>query len=268
MKNKKVLIIIISSILIVAAGIVYSLEAKKDSSNQVTLIGNLNKNEEVDQISANSKQLPQNSITNQIEDTNESDESKDTLDQKGYNDSGKSTDSSSSSDKKDALNYIHICGQVKNPGVYKVESGARAIDVIELAGGLTGKASGDSVNQAELVTDGEKIYIPSKEEVKNSLQYADNSASQSDKNSITSNSNAIDNSNDNSKGANPSSKLVNINSATKEELLDLPGIGESKANNIIKYREENGAFRSIEDIKNITGIKDGVFNKIKDFITI
>jgi competence protein ComEA len=141
--------------------------------------------------------------------------------------------------------YVHICGAVKKPDVYEVKDGTRIIEVIRLAGGLTDEAAGDYINQAALVTDGQQVYIPTKSEVVDASPsgYLQNS---------------------NQDGAN----IVNINTAAKEELMTLPGIGEAKANSIIAYRQENGGFKNIDEIKNIEGIKDSVFNKISELITV
>lgn len=142
---------------------------------------------------------------------------------------------------------VHVCGQVKKPGVYELKAGTRVSDAIEAAGGLTGKAAGDFINQAQKLVDEEQLYVPSKDEVKDSpkqLQHVTGYEDSDLKNS-----------------------LININQASREELMTLPGIGEAKADMIITYRDEHGRFATIEEIKNISGIKDGVYNKICDLIT-
>ncbi len=151
--------------------------------------------------------------------------------------------------------YIYICGAVEKPDVYKVEADTRLVNVIELAGGLTKDAAGDYVNQAALVQDGQKVYIPTKEEVEGTVpeSYPGN-------NQDTATGNTL-------KEVNSSGK-VNINKASAEELMTLPGIGEAKAAGIIAYRQEQGGFKSIEEIMNINGIKNSVFNKISDKITV
>lgn len=137
---------------------------------------------------------------------------------------------------------VHICGEVKAPGVYSTDADKRVVDIVELAGGFTQDAAEDYVNLAQYVTDGQKIFIPSKKEVENG--------------GIIPESPEYINGND----------KVNINKASKEELMSLTGIGESRAESIIKYREENGGFKSKEELKNIDGIKDGLYSKIQDFI--
>lgn len=140
--------------------------------------------------------------------------------------------------------YIYVCGQVKNPGVYILPEGSRVYDVFTLAGGLTELAATDYWNQARLLKDGEMIYVPSKEEVKDqTFDGADT-------------------------GTTNKSDKVNINTASKEELMALPGIGETRASAILAYRQKNGLFSSIEELKEVEGIKEAVFAKIKVYIEI
>lgn len=149
------------------------------------------------------------------------------------------------------LIYVHLCGAVNNPDVYVVNENTRLVELIELAGGLTKEASHEAVNQAAILLDGEQIYIPTKEEVEQGIGNI-----------------AMDNTLGKASSSDKASSKININKATQEELMTLPGIGEAKAQSIIKYRNENNGFNSIEDIKNISGIKDSVYNKISDKITI
>lgn len=140
--------------------------------------------------------------------------------------------------------YVYVCGAVKNPGVYTVEDGARQIVAIEAAGGMLPEACADGLNLAALVSDGERIYVPTKEE-------------------------ADTWSNDGQPlGAGVNNGLVNINTAAKEELMTLPGIGETKAQRIIEYRETHGRFFDIEALKNVPGIKSGTYDALKEFITV
>lgn len=142
--------------------------------------------------------------------------------------------------------YIHICGAVRKPGVYTFAKEPHGIDVVKRAGGFTKKADKTSVNLAELVTDGTQLVIAVK----------DSKKAPTDKQSsgYKSDSHRAD--------------CVNINTATEQELMTLSGIGESKASQIVSYRTAHGAFHKIEDIMNISGIKEGVFSKIKDYITV
>ncbi len=152
---------------------------------------------------------------------------------------------------------VHICGAVESPGVYTLEDGSRVYQAIEMAGGMTKEADSDYLNQADFLTDGMKIYVPTQAELAEmgGLQAwqetgpAAGAAAGTAKESET-------------------SSLININTAGEELLCRLPGIGSSKAKSIISYREKNGSFQKIEDIMNVEGIKDGLFQKIKDSITV
>ena len=132
--------------------------------------------------------------------------------------------------------------------MYELEPDSRVYQVIDLAGGFTQDAAADQINQAEKVNDGQMIRIDTQEEAQQKKEGNLSQEEQSD--------------------AAPSDGRVNINTATREELMTIPGIGASKAESIIKYRETNGAFQKIEDIMQITGIKEGVFQKIRESITI
>ena len=150
---------------------------------------------------------------------------------------------------------IHVSGAVVNEGIVELEEKARVADAIEAAGGVTEDAYMRDINLASLLEDGMKVYIPTKEEV---MQKEENS------DYIIGSNNIIENNNVESK----KSGKVNINTATKEELDTLPGVGELTANKIISYREENGKFKSIEEIKEVSGIGDSKFEQIKDLIEI
>ena len=149
--------------------------------------------------------------------------------------------------------FVYVCGAVVSPGVYPILEGSRICDLFQQAGGLTEDAAGDYWNQARVLVDGEMIYVPTEEEAQ---EY-----SKEEWDSAASSGNAKDTS-----GAD--SKKININTASMEQLMTLPGIGESKARAILSYRQEKGKFASIEELKDIPGIKDGVFSKIKDYLTI
>ena len=141
--------------------------------------------------------------------------------------------------------YVYVCGAVNAPGVYELKEGARVFEAIQLAGGLTEAAAADAVNQARIVTDGEQIRVPTVEEAQNQGAGVAGEVTEGTENN-----------------------KININAAGKEELMMLTGIGEAKAESIMDYREKNGSFTSIEELMQIEGIKEGVFNKIKDDITI
>lgn len=158
--------------------------------------------------------------------------------------SNASKEDSKESEKSDI--YVYVCGQIQKPGVYTIPEGSRVCDLFAIAGGFTEGAATDYWNQARLLKDGEMIYVPTKEEVKDrTFEGATTSDAETD-----------------------APKKVNINTASKEELLRIPGVGEAKASAILAYREENGPFSSIEELKKVDGIKDGVFSKMKDYIEI
>lgn len=137
--------------------------------------------------------------------------------------------------------YVHVCGEVKKPGVYVFSAEPRVVEAVERAGGFTKKADRDCINQAETLADGMQLFIsPKAKKTGKTAQKPE--TGRTDK--------------------------VNINTASKKELMTLSGIGESKASQILSYREEAGKFQKIEDIMNISGIKEGVFGKIKDKITV
>jgi competence protein ComEA len=150
--------------------------------------------------------------------------------------------------------YVHVCGAVKNPGVFKVKSDARIIDIIVLSGGMTKDAAGDYINQASKVQDGQRIYIPTNKELEelSTSEYIKGE---------------LDNSLD-PKQAGTSSTLVNINTASEEELMKLPGIGQAKASSIIDYRTTEGQFQTTTDLMKIPGIKEGLYNKLSSYITV
>ena len=177
-------------------------------------------------------------------------------------------------DEEGEMMAVHITGEVKNPGVVRVKEGSRIQDIIEEAGGLTENADITDVNLAYVVEDGMKVRIPSNDdenlkknnsgktdddEEKSQIELAKNEyiTQDSGKGVIVSD-----------EGIDTSSSIVNINTATQTELEELPGIGPSLASRIVEHRNQNGKFKTIEDIKNVTGIGDSKFEKIKDLIKV
>ena len=152
------------------------------------------------------------------------------------------TTTAEKSSSKESI-YVYVCGEVKHPGVYRFSKDERIVSAVKAAGGLTEKASVESINQAEKMKDGQQITIPSKKQ-------------------------ATKNERSDSEAVQSSSGKININTAGVKELMTLSGIGEAKASDIIAYREEHGPFSDISDIMKIQGIKEGIYHKIKDKITI
>lgn len=143
---------------------------------------------------------------------------------------------------------VYICGAVITEGVYELEADSRIQDVLDMAGGYSEDAAHGYINLAEKLIDGEKIYVPTQEELESE--------------SIPQPASGVESDDQVGNG------LVSINSAGVDELTTLPGIGEGKAKEIIRYRESNGSFSSIEEIKNVSGIGDATFEKIKDLLTL
>lgn len=152
---------------------------------------------------------------------------------------------------------VHICGAVERPGVYSLEEGSRVYQAVEAAGGFTKEAAQDYLNQALVLSDGMKLSIPTEEEVRQAEEAG--TGSDSFLTDIDGFKTAT--------REEPSGK-VNINTAAEEILCTLSGIGSGKAKSIIEYREKNGAFLKIEDIMQVEGIKEGLFQRIKDSITV
>lgn len=157
---------------------------------------------------------------------------------------------------EESLVSVHIAGSVVKEGVIEIEENSRLIDVIEEAGGLTEEADLSNVNLAYSIKDGQKIYIPNKddEEEKGVI--------------MTDMPNYIVPGNEEETKGDSNSLMVNINSATQTELEELTGIGPSIASNIMKYRKENGNFTSVEEVRNVEGIGESKYNQIKDNICI
>ena len=157
--------------------------------------------------------------------------------------SGASTEAGE--DRQPSHCLVHICGAVKEPGVYSLPEGSRVVDAIQAAGGLTEDASERDVNQAAAVTDGMQVVVPTLEEAQ-SGGYARNAQS----------------------AGNTEDGLVNINTADVSQLMTLPGIGQTRAEAIEAYRRQHGNFRTIEEIMKVDGIKEGSFAKLKSRITV
>ena len=154
--------------------------------------------------------------------------------------------------------YVYVCGAVNAPGVYELPTGSRVYEAIAMAGGMTGEADGRSLNQAAQVADGQQITVYTKEEAEklpkngSGAGTAEQSAGSGE---------------DLSAGGTGKAK-VNINTAGREELMTLHGIGAARADAILAYREKHGSFSRIEDIMNVEGIKEKAFAKIRDDIVV
>ena len=132
--------------------------------------------------------------------------------------------------------FVYVCGAVAQEGVYELPAGSRVYEAVEKAGGFREDAATTELNQSQVLEDETRLYVPTLAEVEEEQKKGDGK--------------------------------VNLNTASKEELMSLPGVGESRAESIVKYREDVGAFRKVEDIMQVSGIKEGLFSKIKSFIKV
>ena len=171
--------------------------------------------------------------------------------------------------------FVDIKGAVLNPGVYEIEKDKKIIDVVSLAGGLLEEANTTTINLAKKVQNEMVIIVYTNEEINKAMQDGqainkiDNTCvCPKIKNDACINNNTKNEENSESNTDTSIQEIININTATASDFDKLPGIGASKAEAIIQYREEHGNFSRIEDLKEISGIGDALFEKIKDYITV
>lgn len=157
--------------------------------------------------------------------------------------------------------WVHVCGQVAAPGVYSLNAGSRVFQALEAAGGILEQGDGSILNLAMVLEDGMRIEVPDRTEA----ERLKTQGILSDQAFVTDPGDGFSG----SPGKSASTgRKVNLNKAGVEELMTLTGIGKSRAEAIIQYRQEVGPFRSIEDIMNVSGIKESAFEKIRDDITV
>lgn len=180
------------------------------------------------------------------------------------------------------LTYVHVCGAVKVPGVYELPAGSRVYEAVQAAGGFAGDADQNYVNQAEILTDGVKLVIPTVEEAAQDAAAETGEAADAGKAAGEKNGKSLqigivggkDTAGGDAAGqsdagtAKQAGGRININTATKQELCAIPGVGETRAAAIISYRESHGGFAKPEDIMKVSGIKEGMYDKIKDSISV
>ena len=168
----------------------------------------------------------------------------------------------SDKEMQQAMIYVDVCGAVANPGVFQLAAGSRVFQAIEAAGGYLPEAALTCVNRAGVLTDGQQLYILTQEEMeRQGLDPAEMSgASDGQMNGSAGTGQNT--------GMTAQDNRININTADEAQLTTLTGIGATRAQAIIAYREENGPFAAIEDIMNVQGIKEGTFAKIKDEIVV
>lgn len=158
---------------------------------------------------------------------------------------------------------VHVCGAVRSPGVYELMRGSRVYEAVEAAGGFTEDADADYINQAQMLEDAVKIVIPTVQEVE-----ALETGEQAENAYGVLSQDALSGKTQTESLENEQKGLVNINTASRAELMNLPGIGEAKAEAIVAYRDKIGVFTSTEQIMEIDGIKSGLYSKIQDKICV
>ncbi len=157
--------------------------------------------------------------------------------------------------QQEKLVTVHVCGAVVQEGVYSLLEGSRLADAVELAGGFSPEADRVYHNLAKKLVDGQRIYVPTKEETKEESPLWRNEAEGTEFNGGTQIPEKIP-------------KKLNLNTAGKDELMTLPGIGETKAEQILKYRNKVGAFQSVEELTNVSGIGPGLLEQVKELISV
>lgn len=162
--------------------------------------------------------------------------------------------------------YVDVDGAVLQPGVYSLPDNARVFDAVDAAGGLLPEACSEILNQAEHVSDGQKLYIMTKEEWE--VQKEPGSSQEWTGTQEGTGKQGQNGTQGTQKQAEQDDELVDLNRATEGELCTLPGIGQTRAQAIIAYREASGGFRSIDEIQNVSGIKSGTYEKIKNKIKV
>ncbi|MBO5241290.1 MAG: helix-hairpin-helix domain-containing protein [Lachnospiraceae bacterium] len=173
------------------------------------------------------------------------------LQESGAQETGGSEPAQISGTAEESPIYVQVTGAVKQPGVYELPKGARVFEAIEKAGGMTEDAKAESINQALEVSDGDMIVLYTQQEWQQ----------------MQAGTGADEPAQSASSGSEDDGR-ININTASLEQLCGISGIGQSRAQSIITYREQNGAFGSIEEIMKVSGIKEGLFQKIKDKIKV
>ena len=180
-------------------------------------------------------------------------------------DAGNGTGINSTGETQPEMIYVDVCGAVANPGVFQLAAGSRVFQAIEAAGGYLPEAALTCVNRAGVLTDGQQLYILTQEEMERQgldpVEMAKASDGQMNGSAGTGQNTGI-------AAQAQQDNRININTADEAQLTTLTGIGATRAQAIIAYREENGPFAAIEDIMNVQGIKEGTFAKIKDEIVV
>ena len=174
--------------------------------------------------------------------------------------------------QEESAGYVHVCGAVNAPGVYPFREGMRLFEAVELAGGFSPDADEVWLNQAQILQDGQRLYIYTHEETKELQNVQPQDRTQPfgapDAQAVQGGLPYGEDAQEQPTGEPSAEEKVNINTADKAELMTLSGIGEARAEAIIQYRSQHGGFSAVEEIQEISGIKNAVYSKIKDRITV
>jgi len=189
-----------------------------------------------------------NPLNNDIVISNESDSSEEEESAFPQDDSGTEVIVTTKEKSEPANVCVYVCGGVVNPGLYELPEGSRRMEAVEMAGGFTEDACTDYVNLADRLSDGEMLRIPFRDEITSYPLSGENGGGGG--------------------SAGFSDSRVNINTASLEELCTIPGIGKAKAEAILKYRSSGGKFETSEDLMKIPGIKQGTYEKLRDYIRV
>lgn len=167
--------------------------------------------------------------------------------------------------------YVHVCGAVARPGVYELKAGSRVYEAVQAAGGFAEQAEQNYVNQAQVLTDGVKLVIPTTEEASAAREAEPLTAEEKESAAKTQIGIVAGEPSGETGGgepAQPGDGRININTASEAQLCEIPGIGATRAAAIAAYRDSHGGFKKPEDIMQVTGIKEGMYEKIKDSICV
>lgn len=167
--------------------------------------------------------------------------------------------------------YVHVCGAVAQPGVYELETGSRVYEAVEQAGGFAENAEQNYVNQAQALEDGVKLVIPTREEAAAAGEQGAVLAAGTAQDDVGKEIGIVAGRNPDAQGGDGDSASdgrININTASETQLCEIPGVGATRAAAIAAYRESHGAFEKPEDIMKVNGIKEGMYEKIKDSISV
>ena len=162
--------------------------------------------------------------------------------------------------------WVHVCGAVREPDVYELPAGSRVYEAVQAAGGFAEDADQSYVNQAQKLSDGVKLIIPTLEQTEELAAQTEQSAAGGIAGVEA--PHEAENTGQTGGGMSAADGRIDINTASAAELCDIPGIGETRAAAIVAYRQEKGGFRSPEEIMNVSGIKEGTYEKIREFITV